>query len=843
MKVVLACVLLALASAMAPPKISLELDGAAKLPKPVYRKHDLGLTQPNGDSVKSRQDYAETCPANNADPAKAYWGKDCKLPKAKAFDANDKSVEVKARYFLVDKEGKAQSVKRVLSRKDLVQRGFKSRSTWLIKYDAKDTAGNHAEQVVFALVFDDKTKPKFVYSAFTTVEAATQGFTLPRVTAIDNIDSSAKVTKAIRYTIEAMPAKENSLEAPNKVLPTKPFTLRKNAPVQSARYAIDTDVTGKYLVKFQTSDMAGVYGKNSKNNKAVATEAINVVDTTRPVLHVHGTTPYKVECSYKTYNDWGAHAYDSLDTARLGRKLRVFSKSNVNLKKTGKYTVKYNTKDAAGNRAKTAVRRVVVVDTKKPNIKLNGAALVTHLAGKKYSDAGVQVYDACPEHDGAKGFFGNPKNKALKTTKRWNQKLNTNVPGVYKLTYTTCENRKGGKCASITRQVVVEDAGTPILALKGQSVEYYEASRDLVYTDKGAKCHDGVEGDISHAVEVSGEVVNMKRPATYPLRYDCQDNRGNQAEPLFRKVVIRDTTCPQVTLKGPAKAYVEAGFHYKDAGATATDTLDGDITKKIQADGNTVDTKMAFMNYKSCYDIRRQYKSAKSGDYMITMWNKKSLKVERISVWCDMYSLVPATYHRPNQQENVKSFSFNKFGRNTGSCPAGSKPFTGKLSKWAKKRFIRNYGKAFYLGNNGKTYKTDTYVCKFFAGKWNNFKLAKVTAQKTRKAETGKYVIRFYVNDKAGNDQCHTRKRTVIVKDTLPPVISLKYGKHQFHKSYPKGRGINGEVNPAIKYQNKLFMAETSSVNGWMFAAVASAVAGVALLSLSTKQNHVPVPV
>ena len=55
MKVVLACVLLALASAMAPPKISLELDGAAKLPKPVYRKHDLGLTQPNGDSVKSRQ--------------------------------------------------------------------------------------------------------------------------------------------------------------------------------------------------------------------------------------------------------------------------------------------------------------------------------------------------------------------------------------------------------------------------------------------------------------------------------------------------------------------------------------------------------------------------------------------------------------------------------------------------------------------------------------------------------------------------------------------------------------------------------------------------------------------
>merc|ERR1711869_84451 len=112
--------------------------------------------------------------------------------------------------------------------------------------------------------------------------------------------------------------------------------------------------------------------------------------------------------------------------------------------------------------------------------------------------------------------------------------------------------------------------------------------------------------------------------------------------------------------------------------------------------------------------------------------------------------------------ENVKSFSFNKFGRNTGSCPAGSKPFTGKLSRWAKKRFVRNYGKAFYLGNNGRKFKAATRIA-------------------TRKAEVGKYVIRYYVNDKAGNDECTIRKRTIVVKDTLPPVISLKYGRDQFH--------------------------------------------------------------
>merc|ERR1711990_1071068 len=206
-------------------------------------------------------------------------------------------------------------------------------------------------------------------------------------------------------------------------------------------------------------------------------------------------------------------------------------------------------------------------------------------------------------------------------------------------------------------------------------------------------------------------------------------------------------------------------------------TLDGDISKKVQTDGNTVDSKMAFLNYRSCYDIRKQYKRAKSGDYMITMWNAKSLKVERISVWCDMYNIIPATYTQPNQQEDVKAFKFNHFGRNTGSCPAGSKPFTGKLSRWAKKRFVRNYGKAFYLGNNGRKYKTDTYVCKLSAFAKGFLKAA--TRIATRKAEVGKYVIRYYVNDKAGNDECTIRKRTIVVKDTLPPVISLKYGRDE----------------------------------------------------------------
>ena len=80
----------AVGAAMAPPKISLDLEGmvaSTKLATSIYRPHNEGLKQPSGKVVKSRQDWTEKCAAGR--PAA-----ECPLPKAKAFDANDKSLTV-----------------------------------------------------------------------------------------------------------------------------------------------------------------------------------------------------------------------------------------------------------------------------------------------------------------------------------------------------------------------------------------------------------------------------------------------------------------------------------------------------------------------------------------------------------------------------------------------------------------------------------------------------------------------------------------------------------------------------------------------------------------------------
>lgn len=114
-----------------------------------------------------------------------------------------------------------------------------------------------------------------------------------------------------------------------------------------------------------------------------------------------------------------------------------------------------------------------------------------------------------------------------------------------------------------------------------------------------------------------------------------------------------------------------------------------------------------------------------------------------------------------------------------------------------------------------------------------------------KRAEAGKYIILYHVADVAGNSECKTPKRTVIVKDTLPPVITLHMNRKfvaKDHKNANKGhKNTKSYSNPFIK---DFLMAETqTSINGWVIAAVGSAVAGVALLGFSATRKQVVIDV
>lgn len=773
--------------------------------------------------------------------------KECPMPKAKAYDANEKTLTVRRRMFLVDVDGRALL-------KEVYKVNFAKRSTYLFKYDATDAAKNHAEQVVFALVLDDQTAPKISVckGSKQSVEAASN-WNLCKSFANDNIDRV--MSDDVRYSIEMIPGKDNKVWA-KKDLPKKGKFLVKNVPYKRAQHAIDTDVVGKYLLTLKVTDKAGVYGRNSKSNSRIARQAIGVSDTTKPVITIHGAQPFVEECGVrKGYTDEGAYAADSLDTAKLGRKVPVIPTIKVNTKKVGWYKVNYNAKDVAGNTAIQMTRRVRVRDTTKPRIYLKGSPEMEVWAGQNKKggkmtfkmEPGVTTFDQCDK-------------SKMAVTMRWigvNGAFDDTVPGVYIRQYCVKDHMGHKNC--ITRKINVSDKHGPSITVQGKAIETFEASHDITYTDKGAKCQDYVEGDIGHAVEVSGEVVNMAKPGTYHIMYNCADSRGNTAIPQKRKVIIQDTTCPVLKVKGANTAYVEAGFPYKDAGATATDTLDGDVTKKVWTDGNSVDSSMSFMDMRSCREIKEQYPGAKTSEYYVTTFNKKTSKYQRITVWCDMNTNKNTgfTYHAIKNGKRIVPYKANqKAGLNAGikgtslAASDGStcEQYGLKMAKFnsqkQKNAALAKFGKLFFPAKGASS---DMYLCStndqfYVKGKAFTKKRA------IKKAEVGKYVIAFHVQDKAGNKEngcgAKTQYRTVVVKDTLAPVISLHFNnkailrKKNSVPEYTNRQHNKGGRNPAqLAAHNPNFMAESTTVNGWVIAAAASAVAGVALFSMSAQRS------
>jgi hypothetical protein len=74
------------------------------------------------------------------------------------------------------------------------------------------------------------------------------------------------------------------------------------------------------------------------------------------------------------------------------------------------------------------------------------------------------------------------------------------------------------------------------------------------------------------------------------LSYSATDSDGNVSRTLTRSVTVADTTAPRITLLGESVVEVELDTSYEDAGATATDAVDGSV--EVVTTGS-VDTSVA----------------------------------------------------------------------------------------------------------------------------------------------------------------------------------------------------------------------------------------------------------
>merc|ERR1712054_439747 len=277
---------------------------------------------------------------------------------------------------------------------------------------------------------------------------------------------------------------------------------------------------------------------------------------------------------------------------------------------------------------------------------------------------------------------------------------------------------------------------------------------------------------------MGGSEFNMLKPGTYYLKYTCRDMATNTAT-ACRTFVNVDKTRPVITVLQAANTNtnvwtVEASRdnNYVDAGATCSDMVDGNISQDVEVSGDVVNMA-AVGTYKINYNCEDSA-------------GQTAVQATRTVV----------------VQDNTCP---------TCTIPGGSEQATITVE-------------ASFPYTEEQSTCTDT-----LDGAMPNAHIhGHVNVELT-----GTYVLTYSVTDKNGNGDGKDCKpaspglgegnrtdhftKTVVVEDTMIPIISLKY----------RGTNLVG------------MMAEqsTTTVNGWVIGAVASAVSGVALLGYAATRK------
>lgn len=244
-------------------------------------------------------------------------------------------------------------------------------------------------------------------------------------------------------------------------------------------------------------------------------EVPDVEDTDVPVITLQGDNSIKLNIG-DDYEELGAVAIDSID-GDLSDAIEITGA--VNTAKSGQYLVTYSVTDKAGNNA-TATRTMNISerdeDTIAPVITLLGDTSTEFHIGDLYKELGATAEDNI---DG-------DLTKAIELT----GEVNTARSGTYMITYSVTDN--SGNTASTSREVNVldkvlnDDITSPVITINGDNP--MELNTGDIYEEQGATGKDAVDGDLSKAIEITGD-INTDQPGQYIRTYSLIDNAGNIA--------------------------------------------------------------------------------------------------------------------------------------------------------------------------------------------------------------------------------------------------------------------------------------------------------------------------
>lgn len=844
MKFALAFTALASAANDQAPVISLNLDVHLHPQDATHRTHLAHGVAP-GINANS---FADECEVEQNQPA----GVSCEEPEATAKDVHDGAVLVQTVYTLFVKsdplEGASPNQHQLSEDKDVLD--LRQRGEWIIKYDATDADNNSAEQLTFALILKDEEAPgcgtqktakcysgTSAYRNFDGVDTLTMEL-------CDNGSAPESMVWLPETEAFTMDLYDGQLTHANSIYQS----LLKDAGgavIPDSQNIVPSNLyTGKsepfeLAYEIRSEDFAGIFGLNNGNNVYDEQGKVILTDTINPLI-ADASPPASWECGYlptvSTYrlgsNEAYTDCYDNWSASQAGttfskvdikftsldhgsnipfddghivahdsivlsnEAIAVFgSESNVNTQ-AQPIVLTYTVSDNFGNEAIPVTTTVQLQDTLFPTLYITQAEAQVSRPGDNVQEEG----DAC---------LGD-LNVATEFTKEHCDEFSTWTDGVG-------ESAKTYSIYTHSEQKNIHDGSNPYV----DEVEIYHSAgytddyaflSELVQEGVGYECFDACSETTTQTSWKASCAANaadgpafdsttVKTTGSYYLHYECNDFAG-QKTTACRTIINEDKTRPVITVSAQANRndgnlVLEAtrDLNYVDDGATCSDNASEElISQNVVVSGDVVD-----MTTPGTYVIT--YSCTDSGQNEATT-NHRSVVI--VDTSCPTCTVIGYPIGTPLEENIEASFPYVE---DETTC-------TDTLD-----------------GDRGS---------------------ADITGDDVDVEAVATYHVTYSVTDSQGNGgvpgTCAESHKVKIVNvvDTLNPHIDLTYKNVLLNgNADTTNTGYNHNNDGSNHLQHNLIdnpntlmaESESSSVNGWVIGAIASAVSGVALLGYAATRK------
>ena len=551
---------------------------------------------------------------------------------------------------------------------------------------------------------------------------------------------------------------------------------------------------GNYTIVYQATDKHGL-------DATPKSRMVKVRDTINPTMVLTGFR-LSLNPVWKNVTDFEFvdPGYNCSDTCDKNATLTLSFDKPFNPRVPNIYIRKYHCEDASGNVA-TNARSWVFVDAVGPMIALNGTSptYIEAVAGKVYEDEGARCTTATHFYimvaDKVAGYMDDH------VVSSGVEEVKADQPGLYRITYN-CVDDDGQHAPQVVREVIVQDTKCVNLTMLAPAVQLIEAGFEYVPPDPEFIAYDALDGDLTKAVRVSGDTVDVTksfitRTSCAEIKRDCADDSDPSAPkcpsgdywittfPKNRtdagKHGIRlKVYCDMVSDGGGYTLYpVRAGKRISRYDELSTCDEKGlqvvvprtktHFERMVQAFGTEFFRFVPGIYGTEARDLSAYaMKSGVLGSPVDAVWKA----VDNGTWWMrDSVYRQPSGDYQPGCWLTMDGwdegdFKFNDELTLDGSCPQSVDTYLCSTNDKGG------------FGTGGRPYGVELIDSPGIFGLG---------------AEVGKYNITYHVTDAAGNHECHTPSRIVIVKDTMPPELTLKYGNNIISKSdVSKHLGIGG---------------------------------------------------